>query len=81
MTNEPVEAVLEWFRDQQPGWTLTFDFEEDLCWAHLGTPEDPRFHPRYGSGADESTAALSAKRRYETEQIGAPNEGQPRHLP
>ena len=83
MDEDPqIAEVQAWFHEQLPGFVLGFEREGDVCWAHIESSHNTDvLAPKYGSGKDEVEAALSAKRRYEVEQIGSPNEGKPRFLP
>ena len=81
--SETLDEVRRWFERLGGGWDLSFERDDETCWAHLNSRSNPDFTVKdYGRGVDEDDAARSAKRRWEVEQIGAPNnEGEPRFLP
>ena len=81
--SETLDEVRSWFEKVgRNGWDLSFEREDDICWAHLRSRSDRDFTVKhYGRGEDELDAARSAKSRWEVEQIGSPNEGKPRFLP
>jgi hypothetical protein len=82
VNEETLDEVRAWFENLGDGWDLIFDWDEDICWANLNSRSNPDFSVQhYGRGEDELEAARSAKRRWEVEQIGSPNEGKPRFLP
>ncbi len=73
-------SVVSWFTGH--GFGLAFIEDDGFVWAHLTRgPESPDvFAPRYGRGPTQTDAALSAKRRYQVEQLGEDADAHAQHV-
>lgn len=70
-----------WFADL--GYTLTVTSDADaVYWAALGSANNPDFSiQQYGRGSSAEEAAESARRRWQTEEIGSPTAHRRRRRP
>jgi len=64
-----VTPTEQWFRDLD--YDVFYEEADGWTWAHLRRRSNPSaVVPRYGRGHTPDEAAVSAKRRWEVEQIG-----------